>query len=103
MASSTPEETLREQVLNILPKLDVNDGKYQLIFTQGYMLIWKYIRDYAKAVGLDPSKINKQGRTDPIFTTLNHYMYPLGQEPLTREAAASEILAAAESYLARIH
>ena len=45
MASSTPEETLREQVLNILPKLDVNDGKYQLIFTQGYMLIWKYIRD----------------------------------------------------------
>lgn len=34
--------------------------------------------------------------------SLNHYMYPLEQEPLTREAAASEILAAAESYLARI-
>ncbi len=99
MPNTNPQAKLKTQVLNVLPKLDVNNGKYQLIFTQGYMLIWKYIRDYAKTLNLDPSKINKQGKTDPIFTTLNRYMYPLGQKPLSANDAADAIVAAAQDYI----
>lgn len=95
-------EKLRSNILKLLPKLDVNDGKYQLIFTQGYLLVWKHIKDYAKAIGVDGSKIYRQGKLDPVFTYLNTYMYPLDQLQPTREGTADLIIKTADDYIAKV-
>ena len=101
MSINEAKETLRKHILTVLPKLDVNNGKYQLIFTQGYMLVWKYIKDYAKTLNIDSSKIKKGGKLDPIFTYLNDYMYPLDKPQPTPEDIATKINAAADEYIAK--
>lgn len=100
--NSEAKEKLRSNILKLLPKLDVNNGKYQLIFTQGYLLVWKYIKDYAKAIGVDGSKIYRQGKLDPVFTYLNTYMYPLKNDQPTREETADLIIKTADDYIAKV-
>lgn len=76
MSQDEARQKLLEEVQKLLPEIEVRDGQYDMIFTDGYMMIWKYVRDYAKAVGANPRKIKRGGVQDPIFTHMNNFMYP---------------------------
>ena len=69
-----PETVLQSSIKSILSRVAVNDGQFELTFSEAYMLTWKAIRDYYKSINIDPSKIKKP-KPDPIFDGLNNFMY----------------------------
>lgn len=99
MTRAEARNKLVDEVRRLLPKIEVRDGQYELIFTDGYMMIWKYIRDYAKSIGANPRKIKRGGVQDPVFIHMNNFMYPLGGEELTVDATAELIARAADSQI----
>lgn len=93
---------LLQEVTELLPKIQVNNGHYDMIFTDGYMMIWKYIRDYAKAIDVSPRNIKKGGRLDPIFTYMNTFMYPpRGSAAPSISQTAELIVNAADDHIKR--
>lgn len=102
MTREEARQQLVNEVKSLLPKIEVNDGQYELIFTDGYMMIWKYIRDYAKIIGANPRKIKRGGIQDPVFVHMNNFMYPpKGTKQPTIDDTAELIAQAADEQIDR--